>query len=84
VTFLAGSEMGDLQTFFWIVIEGVTALIVVAVLTILAVRELVRMWRSGESRLLFFITAGSVFTFFAFAAIATFGVTYGVFHYHGP
>lgn len=76
-------EMGDVQTFFYLFIEGLTALAIVLVLTGVAVRQLVLMWRSGEHRLTFFIAAAAVFSFFAFTIIATFGVAWGAFYYRG-
>jgi hypothetical protein len=78
-----GSVMGDLQTFFWIFAEGIAALSLVLVLVLLACRELVRMWRSGEDRLVFFIASGAVFVFLAFTVLTTYGVTYGALYYHG-
>jgi ABC-type arginine transport system permease subunit len=75
--------MGDIQTFFYLFIEGLTALVIVLVLTGVGVRQLVLMWRSGEQRFTFFIAAAAVFAFFAFTVIATFGVTWGAFYYRG-
>jgi hypothetical protein len=81
---LPGSTMGDLQTFFWIFVEGIAGLSLVLVLVLLACRELVRMWRSGEDRLVFCIASGAVFVFLAFTVLTTYGVTYGALHYHAP
>ena len=81
---LPGSPMGNLQTFFFIFVEGLTGLAIVLILAILAGRQLWRMWRSGENRLVFYIALSSVLAFIAFTAITTYGVTWGAFHYSGP
>jgi hypothetical protein len=81
---LPGSPMGNLQTFFFIFVEGLTGLAIVLILAILAARQLWRMWRTGEHRLVFYIALSSVLVFIAFTAITTYGVTWGAFHYSGP
>lgn len=81
---LAGSEMGDLQTYSWVIVEGVVVLALVLILALVASVHLARMWRSGEQRLVFLITAAGIFAGVSFTVIATFGVTYGAFHYSGP
>ncbi len=80
MSFLA-SEMGELQTYFYLALVSAIALSLTFILVGIAIYGLVRWFRSGGAPLTVWLVGGAIIVTLLFMVLGTVGVLYGFVRY---